>query len=151
MLRSVLVVALAALLSGPAAAAPAAARRTVVCNARSASVTFEAGRAVIRGGDDRTLARVTQKIRSVSASCSKYQRLGIARGLLDRNLTHGKVSCSGGARVLIETEPVRSASGRVIGNRAALWMVGLGREVAEVVVAGKRSWFSYASSFCHGG
>jgi hypothetical protein len=150
-LRTALIAAMAALVVGPAPAAPTDARRTVICNARSASITFEAGAAVVRSGDDRTLARVTQKARSVSGSCTRYQRLGISRGLLDHSLKRGKATCSGGARLIVETEPVRNANGRVIGNRLALWMTGLGRELAEVFVAGKRSWFSYASSFCHAG
>jgi hypothetical protein len=151
MVRAVLILGLTVLLAGTAVAVPAPPRRTILCNARMASMTFAAGKAVIKSGDETTLARVTQKARSLNASCSKYQRLGIARGLLDHNLSHGKITCSGGTRVIIETEPVRNANGRAIGNRVALWMLGLGRELAEVVVAGKKSWFSYASAFCHTG
>jgi hypothetical protein len=46
---------------------------------------------------------------------------------------------------------VRQSNGRAIGNRLALWMSGVAGAVAEAVSIGKRSWFSYAKTFCHAG
>ena len=105
--RVLLAVTLVVLVGGPAAAAPSAARRTATCDARTATMTFVAGKAVVTSADGRTLATATQKRRSISGSCQSSARLGVARHLLDGEVPRGKnVRCPGpGPRVVVFPAP----------------------------------------------
>jgi hypothetical protein len=56
-------------------------------------------------------------------------------------------------QVVIETEPVRNYSGRIIGSRLAVWRSRYwsGGEILEAIVGIDRPWLSYYPAVCHTG
>ena len=134
------------------AAAPVAARvqLTGVCaSVRAARITFDGKTVRVTTPTGSQLVRATRTTRLVSPACTRGARLGPARLLLDGSLARGRVLCpQAGRHVLVEVEPVRIGR-RTIGSRVAVWQDGIAQEIAEVLVAGKRSWFLYARMYCH--
>jgi len=164
-MRLGLLVALTALLIVPARAAtkPSPYKRTAVCSASSVSVTFD-GRSIVvvsRGrtvGRSRTVGRATRLTRSVNSVCVRTTHRGLVRWALTRDFHgSGALTCGEDAakfqQVVIETEPVRNYSGRIIGSRLAVWRgrYWSGGEMVEATVGITKPWLSYNPDVCHVG
>lgn len=127
-------------------------RATAICSAPSLTITFDGKRVTVTAGA-KILARTTSMTRSISSSCQRTDRRGFNRwNLRTDGGRHTTVSCDTTQKTLIETEPVRSSSGRIVGSRLAVWRSvyfnGVG-EIAEGVVGTRHPWFSYYSTYCH--
>jgi hypothetical protein len=144
----------AASLASPAAAAPGS--RAAICSVRSVTVSF-ARASIVAANGRRTLARATRRARSVSGSCEPTHDRGFARALLTSNGRRGvRIRCEGDFRkVVVEVDAVRSAAGRLLGSRLAVWRgafptdYATGGEIAEGFIGHDRSWFSYYPGICH--
>lgn len=157
MRSAMLVIAgLVAAVSAGTATPSSATKRAAICAVRSVTVSFD-GRNVVVTSGGKTLARATPQIRSVSASCQRTSKQGLARMLLTTDgPRHTRITCEGGfQRVVVEVEPVRSSAGRIVGSRLAVWRgtafhgYATGGEVAEAIVGTAHPWFSYYSGICH--
>ena len=129
---------------------------TAICSTRSVTVGFDGATAVVTGGG-KVLARATRTRRSVSPACERTFDRGFARANLTTNGgRRSRITCAGDFRkVVVEVEAVRSAAGRLLGSRLAVWRGAIptgyatGGEIAEGFVGGDRPWFSYYAGICH--
>jgi hypothetical protein len=162
-MRVVFLLAVVAVVVVPAKAAtkPSPYKRTAICSASSASVTFDGKTIVVVGRSHgmqrgRTLARATRLTRSVSPGCVRTTHRGLVRWALTRDSRgSGTITCGEEAakfqQVVIETEPVRNYSGRIIGSRLAVWRSAYwsGGEMIEATVGITKPWLSYNPDVCH--
>jgi hypothetical protein len=150
--RAILLLLVAAVVAGPAAAArkPSAFAKTVSCNVGEVTVTYD-GKTVTVEGRRQILGRASRLTRSVARSCIRANHFGVARHLLDHNNPAGRKTqlvCRAGSPTFIEVEPVRNSSYRIIGSRLAVWQSGFAGEMAEAMLVPRKSWLSWSSVAC---
>jgi hypothetical protein len=149
------VVAVVLVAVGHAAAATRSSQfaRTVSCRSGEVRITYDGESIVVRSGNA-VLGRASRTTRSVARACTRIHKRSAARNTLDRDFLAGRrvtLVCRRGSPTVIEVQPTRNDSGRVVGSRLAIWQAGVLGEVAEGVVAPRRSWFSWSSLSCRPG
>jgi hypothetical protein len=116
------------------------------------TITYDGKSIVVRArAGAKVLGRASRATRSVARTCGRVKKRSVARNTLNRDSPAGRrvdIVCRRGSPTVIEVEPTRSASGRIVGSRLAVWQGGVLGEVAEAVVIPRGSWFSWSSFSC---